>query len=233
MSSAHTLWNQRKRVALTSKFLLLAVVALPLMAQALEPAKDASIVSYCIDDGAKGPGFETGPIRITYSDGTVIIQSLPPLKNVNACGNYDEVGIIHPKLAGDKVTLGWVVSTWSCCQSYPIPVSLMVFRSGKIIGQIRPIMPIWHWRFADRGKKVAVYCRPTHGSSDNSYYLYEAKTGRLISEASDDCYDYYDGCGLPAKAPKWAKQLEHQVKQYEREWTNETEKIARDALTCP
>ena len=40
----------------------------------------AQITKFFIAEAASGSGYETGPLHIIYSDGTEIVQTLPPLK---------------------------------------------------------------------------------------------------------------------------------------------------------
>jgi hypothetical protein len=39
----------------------------------------------------------------------------------------------RPIVAEDKQTVGWLIDYENCCTSYPIPLTLVIFRSGEII----------------------------------------------------------------------------------------------------
>ena len=54
-----------------------------------------------------------------------------------------------------RETAGWGETHWECCQSYPIPLVLTLYRSGNIIRRIRQGQMLWAWSFRDGGRKVA------------------------------------------------------------------------------
>jgi len=203
MLSSHQHFRQKTLAAV----IFLCLLAIPTMAKAQQETaqqkspKNAYIVNYCVEGVAEGSGYETGPIRITYSDGTHLSESLPPL-------DFNEVAITNPKLASDKQTLGWTVNLAKDMSgaSYSIEYGLVVYKSGKIIHKIYPGQFIWDWMFVDGGKQVALIDGFSHGRQQLNYQLYDVATGKLISKVHDD----EETEQLPAKAPRWAKQLEHQ-----------------------
>jgi len=208
MSFVRTLLKRGTGFALAIAFVTMLFV-FPVMAQPAKPAKDAVIVSYCIDEAAKKAGYETGPIKITYSDGTQFTESLPPLeKSTPEEIVRNDVGITDPKLADDKQTLGWTVNSENCCTSYSVPLGLVIYKSGKIIRHIDGPPMVWNWMFVDKGKRVAVVWGTVHFAETIDYKLYDVKTGHTISEVYSDEKTLL----LRANAPKWAKQLEQNGK---------------------
>ena len=49
--------------------------------QTKDASQTAHITKFFIAEPAAGSGYETGPLHIIYSDGTEIVQTLPPLKH--------------------------------------------------------------------------------------------------------------------------------------------------------
>jgi hypothetical protein len=105
------------------------------------------------------------------------------------------------RIAPDRATVGWLALYPSCCQSYPIPLELALFRDGKVMRSLTGAgMPIWHWRFVDGGRAVAFVQRPTHGAAPDHYELRDVTSGRLLA------YFDHDGADT-APLPAWARGL--------------------------
>ena len=86
-------------------------------------------------------------------------------------------------MAEDRQTVGWLANYDTCCQSYPIPRQLVIWKSGRVIRKIDAQAMIWNWRFYGRGKEAGFSDGPTHGADiPYSYRLFDIATGRLISE---------------------------------------------------
>jgi hypothetical protein len=106
------------------------------------------------------------------------------------------------RIAPDHATVGWLALYPSCCQSYPIPLELILFRDGKVLRSLTGAgMPIWHWRFVDHGRAVAFVQRPTHGAAPDHYELHDVASGRLLADFDHDEAD-------PAPLPAWARGLD-------------------------
>ena len=106
------------------------------------------------------------------------------------------------RIAPDRATVGWLALYPSCCQSYPIPLALMLYRDGAVRRSLTGAgMPIWHWRFVDGGRAVAFVQRPTHGAAPDHYELRDVASGRLRAEVDHD-----DGDTAPL--PGWARGLD-------------------------
>jgi hypothetical protein len=77
----------------------------------------------------------------------------------------DQVSFSSPQIADDRQTVGWLAEFPNCCTSYPIPLTLVIYRDGKIIQQLKPGMMIVGWRFRAGGKQVAFCTNTVHGDS--------------------------------------------------------------------
>ena len=99
-------------------------------------------------------------MHIVYSDGLHIVEDLPPKEESTpetTCAQCR--GIWNDQLADDRQALGWTVHVDNCGTSYTIPLSLTIFRSGKVIQTIEPGQMIWGWMFRPGGQQVVTPSR--------------------------------------------------------------------------
>jgi polyhydroxybutyrate depolymerase len=102
---------------------------------------------------------------------------IPPLK--------DQVDCESPQLSPDRRTAGWTALFDTCCQSYPIPLNVVVYRDGEGRSLSCNTM-VWHWAFSDDGATVAIAAGPTHGVEQPVVYCrFDVATGKLLAEATD------------------------------------------------
>jgi len=129
---------------------------------------------------------------IVDSDGKVIIP--PPEKG--------QAGVDFLKIADDKHTAGWLVDEKiDDGTSYPIALTLVVYRSGKILHRFGDGMVIANWCFLEGGEQVAFYTNTLHGDLAPHYELHGVASGRLVGK--------YDGHPGP-HAPAWTRDLADQ-----------------------
>ena len=122
-----------------------------------------------IDEAERGSGYGTGPLHIIYSDGTEVVQKLPPLKKSTERENvFNTVGFSDVQLADDEKTLGWALNVENCCTSYPIPLTVVVFRTGKVLHSFEERM-VWKWMFLQGSKQLAIVWGTTHGPEVGDY----------------------------------------------------------------
>ena len=176
--------------------------------QTKDASETAQISKFFIAQPAAGSGYETGSLHIIYSDGTEIVQTLPPLKrSTDKQVVFNAVGFSGVELAQDRQTLGWTIKVENCCTSYSIPLSVVVFRHKQVLHTFDQGQMVWSWMFLEGGKEVAVVFGPTHGPEVGDYRLYDVKTGNLVSEVWGDA----DAQSLKIGAPDWAKQLQDRL----------------------
>lgn len=167
----------------------------------------AYITSYCVAEAADS-SYESGPLHIVYSDASQFMERPAP-KQVPAnthcpCCDGNEEGFIDPQLAEDRQTLGWLVDADTCGQNYPLPVALVLFRSGAVLRSIIPERLIWDWMFFQEAKLVGLSLGPSHGAAaPDEYKLYNVDTGRLVDKVVAD-----QDQELKPGAPQWAKKLQ-------------------------
>ncbi|MGN6512560.1 MAG: hypothetical protein ACTHKZ_03180, partial [Lysobacteraceae bacterium] len=125
-----------------------------------------------------------GQLRLTTREGAV---AWAPLDRAGEQG--PQAAFAEPRIAADGRTVGWLALYPGCCQSYPVPLQLVLFRDGRVLRAfIGAGSPVWHWRFADGGRAVAFVQRPTHGAAPDHYELREVASGRLLA-----AFDHEDG----------------------------------------
>jgi hypothetical protein len=134
----------------------------------------------------------TGAARITTPGGSKTVRKEP-----------GQVGIDHPGVAWDRRTVGWLVNyELPGVVSYPIALTLVVWRGGAVIRRFRTEHTIWSWAFAANGKQVAYHTGPLHGERASYCELRNVSDGRLVARWSGDLDD-------AAKRPEWTAELYH------------------------
>jgi hypothetical protein len=172
------------------------------------PSSRTYITQFYIEDPSPVSTYETGPLHILFSDGTHIIQDLPP-KEKSTENNIvlNQEGFSDVQLAEDRQTIGWTETYDNCGTSYAVPLFVVLYQSGKIVQRIHSAQMVWNWMFVDRGERVAIIWGPTHGPEVGDYMLYEVRTGKLLAEVYGDA----ETQALKPDAPQWAKRLEERL----------------------
>jgi hypothetical protein len=119
-------------------------------------------------------------------------------KNVKAPKENGQVGCDLVRVADDQQTAGWLVEVPNCCTSYPIAMTLVIWRSGRIVHRFGNGMLIANWHFVASGKQAAFYTNTVHGDFAPHYELRDLPSGHQVAK--------WDG-PLTDKAPLWAQEL--------------------------
>ena len=176
--------------------------------QSPAPAETAHIAKYYVDKAAAGSDHETGNLHVIYSDGTEVIEKIPPKeKNTEANTVYNQEGISDIKVATDGRTIGWTAMADNCCTSYSVPLSVAIYQSGKKVLHIEQGQMVWYWTFLNGGEQVSIVWGAVHGAEVGDYQLYDLGTGRMLSEVLGK----EDIQRLAPNAPEWAKLVEEQM----------------------
>ena len=131
------------------------------------------------------------------SDGRAHVVSVAG-KDTAIAPEKDQAGIQSAQLSEDRTTAGWLVEYPNCCTSYPVALTLVIYRSGRIVRRLTPGWMIFDWRFLEGGKKIAMSAGTVHGMTYRSLSLYDVVTGRME--------DHWDGA-FEATPPAWAREL--------------------------
>jgi hypothetical protein len=135
-----------------------------------------------------------GRLRLTTTHGAV--RWAPSDRNAEP---EPQSAFDEPRIAPDGATVGWLAMYPGCCQSYPLPLALVLYRDGHALRSMTGAgMPIWHWRFVHGGRDVAFVQRPSHGAAPDHYELRDIASGRLRAQ-----FDQVEDAHTPL--PRWAR----------------------------
>lgn len=112
----------------------------------------------------------------------------------------DQVSIRALAVSPDRVSVGWLAEMPTCCTSYPVPLALVVYRTGLPVLRLGNGLAIWGWGFRERGSQVAFVSSPTHGDFPGTYQLYDVRSGRLMAT--------WTGRTGDQRAPAWTAGLD-------------------------
>ncbi len=113
---------------------------------------------------------QAGQLRIATKDGREIV----PKKEAG------QVGFDKAAISPDGRSVGWSALYPNCCTSYPIPLKLVIYASGRV-RTFAEGLPVWQWCFVAGGKQVAFFQETVHGGRGTRHELREVVTGRLIA----------------------------------------------------
>ena len=99
-----------------------------------------------------------------------------------------QVGFSDAKVSSNGRLVGWLALQPTCCTSYPIPLSLIIFENGKVIQRFYEGQAIWAWSFEKHNSAVAYRHSVTHGPIMEEYKLRSIGDGKLLDEF--DCSDF-------------------------------------------
>ena len=125
---------------------------------------------------------------------------------------YSDAGLAKPakekgqagceslKVAEDRKTVGWVVDFENDGTSYPIALSLIIYRDKHILQQFggTDVDVIEDWQFRGGGTQVAFVTNALHGGGRAHYELRDIGKGTLVAK--------WDGRAGP-KSPAWTHGL--------------------------
>jgi len=189
----------KQRVA-TLMFALAAVFAVAMLNVAAFAKRPATTITFidavCVvpSKDSQGKACDKSVVHILLSSG----EAVQPATDQFVVPYFPQRGVSHPAVSQDKKTAGWLIEYDNCCTSYPLPLTLVVYRPGEPLRSMKRKCygAIWVWHFVAGGQQVATSSNFPHGNSPDCYELFDVATGRLRqSWSSDDT----------RKAPAWVK----------------------------
>jgi len=183
--------TQREMMLRDVRMRRIYLVALIVVACAsLARAQDANTIAkvHIADPNGHVVTHDIGLVHLVDGSGKDII---PPKEK-------DQVACSDPKISADKLTAGWLVDYENCCTSYPISLTLVLYRNGKVVQRLAPGQMIYDWHFW-KNDEVAVSDGPTHNPSGPHLFLYDIRTGKLLKEWTGEYGD---------KPPAWGEGLQ-------------------------
>lgn len=140
---------------------------------------------------------EAGSLRIVTGDGRAIVLKKEPEQV-----DFDQVAI-----SPDGRSVGWLARYPNGATSYPIPLKLVVYSSGRLRAYTGSNLPVWQWHFTAGGKQIAFEQETVHGGLGVHYELHDVASGRLVAQYSPMVGP--DGQPEPnQKAPGWVLELD-------------------------
>jgi len=112
----------------------------------------------------------------------------------------EQVSASEAKLADDSRIAGWLVNYANRCTSYPIPLTLVVYRDGHIARQIKPGLIIFDWDFRESSCQAALCNGTVHGNQVPNCLLYDARSGKKVAK--------WDG--RQGQPPAWVGKLRYE-----------------------
>lgn len=111
-------------------------------------------------------------------------------------GDEKQVGFGDIAISDDGSAVGWVAYYGNCCTSYPIPILVEVYTSGKR-HTFDPAIAPWHWCFVDGSASIAATSSTVHGPQHEVIELWDVATG-----TKSGSFTWLDGESYP-NAPAW------------------------------
>lgn len=151
----------------------------------------------------------TGPtVSKTYVDSNKIVHIVTSDgRDWSIPAEKDQEGTEKIQLAPDGKTVGWLVDSSTCCVSYPVPLELIVWRSGKVIRRVNPSMAIWSWVFLKEGTQLAFRDSPLHGGWSGESVLIEIASGKTLARWDHPVDDNGNDTDNDSDEPGWAKEI--------------------------
>lgn len=152
---------------------------------------------------------QTGSLYIRYSSGLRIVAWRAPRENLAKLSMRDPsrnipAGAVQLRIAKNGRTAGWADLAETCCESYPLTISVGIYRSGNRVLHITGPGMLVYWNFLGNGRYIVAGWGPAHGPGGVEYQRIDLKTDRVVGDVWDDSKTDR----LPAGAPKWALNAE-------------------------
>lgn len=94
----------------------------------------------------------------------------------------DQISCDQPKLGEDQKTAGWRINYDNCCTSYPVPLTLVIYRGAKVIRHFSPGQAIGDWQFLKAGREVAFWSGPLYGDFVPHFELHDVSSGKVLAQ---------------------------------------------------
>lgn len=150
-------------------------------------------------------------LRLTagFGDGRVRTLDVEPAHDADAA---HQVGFAQAKMSLEADAAGALQMYPNCCTSYPVSLSLVVFKArGRIHRIDGDGLAVSGWCFRDGGQDVALRTSVLHGTTAERFLLRRVSDGRLLADyaypgtdpddpASEAAYD-----AAVRDAPAWVR----------------------------
>ncbi len=178
-------------------------------ARGQRPGATAHITRIWVRTSPFGRSGQTGSLLIHYSDGASLVLWRAPHQNVMTLQANSPSGIVpagaeHMRIAQNGRTAGWAALAATCCQSYPIPVSVGIYRSGQRVLHISGPGMLAYWNFLGNGTRIVAVWGPSHGPQVLEYQIIDLSTHHVLAQVSGNPNTQK----LDPNAPTWALKVQ-------------------------
>jgi hypothetical protein len=163
-------------------------------------------------DADRGDTLKNGEVYIQASvdkNGQLHIKTSNS-RNIFIQKDSAQVGFDDIVISDDGQNIGWLALYNNVATSYPIPLELKIYASGKIHKFTGIGLPIWRWHFTADGKQVAFEQETVHGGWGIHYELREIATERLIEMYEPEYGPNNQLLGIQKNVPKWVVELNNE-----------------------
>lgn len=117
----------------------------------------------------------------------------------------DQQSFDQARISPDQHAVGWLAEVSGCCQSYPLPLVLVLYRHGKVVFRFHEETAIWHWTFLDGGREVAYQWTFPHGFVPTYYTRRSTETGAVIARFACEIDEKNGKYLVPKRIPAWVR----------------------------
>ncbi|MDZ4802082.1 MAG: hypothetical protein SGI92_28330 [Bryobacteraceae bacterium] len=134
------------------------------------------------------------------TDGPIIVHEDGKLLRTPRPKDKDQAGFRSLRIAATKRAAGWLSTYDGCCQSYPLPRSLTLYRPGQTLADYRgDNRAIFGWHFLKDGRQFAFVQSFPHGESRSHFELHSV-AGPLLAK--------WDEGEIERPSPEWTHGLQ-------------------------
>ena len=144
---------------------------------------------------AVSSGDEATALSLTTANGAIFAPRTEP----------DQESFNQALISPDHETVGWLAEVSGCCQSYALPLALVLFRDGKVAFRFHESTAIWHWAFLADGKEVAYQWTYPHGFVPTFYTRRSARTGAVLERFTCEIDEKQGKYLVPKRIPEWVR----------------------------
>lgn len=102
---------------------------------------------------------------------------------MSLAGAHDlQVTVEAPVIANDGRTVAWLVNVPNCCTSYPIPMTIVLYRDGRIIRRISNGRAIFKFKFVKGGDQIAYFSDTVHSNSGPECIFVSVSSGKTLGD---------------------------------------------------
>jgi hypothetical protein len=140
-------------------------------------------MSLCVSAEPRTTHLQTVKSAFTDSNGRVHVVTGKG-REVILSKEKGQESVEPPVVADDNRTVGWLVNFPNCCTSYPIPMTIVLYRDGQILHRVSNGRAIFRWQFWKGSEQIAYFSDTLHGNLGPECTLVDVGTGKTLEKWS-------------------------------------------------